>query len=280
MSERIFGALLRAWRQRRGLSQLDLALSAEVSSRHVSFLETGRSQPSEGMVQRLASVLDLSLRDQNDLYVAAGFKPRFVESPTLSNEIEAVLAQMMAQQEPFPLVVLDAGYDIVRANGAALRLFGSLLGLAPGATPPASNMLALLFDPTGLRPFVRDWEMLAERLLSRLRKEMLAAPGDARLSSLFTRLCAYPEVPRFHLDPSRRLDATLPLRWNVNGETLSFLTTMTTFSVPQDVRVAELRIESFYPLDALTRARCEAAQEAVGDRKEVAESAPRGHRSG
>jgi hypothetical protein len=159
---------------------------------------------------------------------------------------------MMALHEPYPLVVLDGTYEVRERNRAATSLFGSLLGRAP--TSP--NLLELLFDPEGLRPRVIGWEALAERLLSRLRREMLMAPGDARLAELFERLVAFPRVPRFTLDPSRRLDATLPLRLDVGGATLSFVTTMTAFSVPQDVLVAELRIESFHPLDEATDAYC------------------------
>jgi len=256
----MFGAMLAAWRARRGLSQLALALAARVSSRHLSFLETGRARPSAEMVLRLASVLGLGLPDQNDLLAAAGFERRFPEARTLSAEVSAVLTQIMRVHEPYPLVVLDASYEVRDLNRASKNLFGSLLG----RTPTAPNLLALLFDPEGLRPFVVGWDALAERLLSRLRREMWMAPRDARLAQLSSRLLAFPGVPVLSFDP-HRLEATLPLRLDVDGTTLSFVTTMTTFSNAHDVLVSELRIESFYPLDALTEAHCrESARHSVG----------------
>jgi len=251
----MFGAMLAAWRARRGLSQLDLALAAEVSSRHVSFLETGRARPSTDMVLRLASALGLGLPDQNDLLAAAGFPRRFSESTSLPDDVSAVITRMMAQHEPYPLVVLDASYEVRALNRASKGLFGALLG----RVPESPNLLETLFDPQGLRPFVIGWDALAERLLSRLRREMLMAPGDARLARLSARLLAFPRASSFSFDPSRRLEATLPLRLDVRGETLSFVTTMKTFSVPQDVCVSELRIESFYPLDDVTARACAAS---------------------
>ncbi len=251
-SPRMFGALLRAWRGRRGLSQLDLALGAEVSARHVSFLETGRASPSEAMVLRLASTLDLPLRDQNDLLLAAGHPRRFPEASALPPSIEDALSRLMAQQEPYPLVVLSAAYDVLRMNAAHARLFGPLVA----SPPPQPNLLELLFDPAGLRPHILDWEVLAERLLMRLRRERLAAPGDARFSALTARLLAYPGVPHFELDPSARLEPVLSLWLSIGGQRLSFLTMVTTFSGAQDITVAELRIESFHPLDEVTKDHC------------------------
>jgi hypothetical protein len=155
---------------------------------------------------------------------------------------------MLAQHEPFPLVVLDASYEVLRVSRGAERLFGALLG----RTPSEPNLLELLFDPEGLRPFVLGWDALAERLLARLRREQLAAPGDARLPRLLDRLMAL--APQWPFDPAMRTEAVVPLRFDVAGGTLSFLTTATTFSVPDDVADSELRIESLFPLDDATRA--------------------------
>lgn len=245
----MFGAMLRAWRARRGLSQLDLALAAEVSARHVSFLETGRARPSDEMVQRLASVLGLGLRDHNDLLVAAGHPRRFREARAISELVHGALTRMLAQHDPYPLVVLDGGYEVLRASAGAERMFGAILGRVP-AEP---NLLELLFDPRALRPHVVDWDSVAERLLARLRREQLASPGDARLARLLDRVLAFADVPRFAFDPSMRAEAVVPLRFRHASHTLSFVTTATTFAAPDDVAVSELRIESLFPLDEPTR---------------------------
>lgn len=245
-----FGTLLRAWRGRRGLSQLDLALAAEVSTRHLSFLETGRSQPSADMVARLAEVLGVGLRDQNDLLLAARLPRRFPESRGIPTDVETALTQMLAQHEPYPLVVLDSSYEVLRANGGTEQMMAAL-SVAP---PAEANLLELLFDPRGLRPFVLGWPELAQRLLARVRRELLVAPGETRLAALLDRLLAFPEVSRFTFDPALRAEAVVPLRLAAPDAVLSFVTTTTTFSVPHDVGVSELRIESLFPLDDVTRA--------------------------
>src|SRR5262245_46082026 len=158
MSEVLFAALLKYWRGRRGLSQLDLSLAAGVSARHLSFLETGRARPSEEMVLLLASALAVPLRDQNRLLVAAGFSPRFAEGEGVPQFVERALERMMDQHEPYPLAVLSGGYDVVRSNRGAEALFRRLLD--GRATPAVLNPFDLVFDPAQLRPFVMRWERL------------------------------------------------------------------------------------------------------------------------
>jgi transcriptional regulator with XRE-family HTH domain len=255
---KLFSALLKYWRQKRGLSQLDLALAAEVSARHLSFLETGRARPSREMILGLASTLDLPLREQNALLVAAGFSEAFTESNpsgALPPVIERVLDRMFAQQEPYPMVALDRCYDVLRANQGAAALL-SCFSKEP--IKGRLNVLKLLFDPQQARGFVVEWERVARLLLSRLQRETLIRPSSA-LSTLLTTLLAYPEVPTSF----RRLDATLPnepvlvFRMKRDDTEVAFLTTVTVFDAPNHLTLSELRVESYFPLDDQTAAFCE-----------------------
>ncbi|MEZ5980547.1 MAG: helix-turn-helix transcriptional regulator [Planctomycetota bacterium] len=267
MQGQLFPALLRYWRARRGVSQLDLALEAEVSSRHVSFLESGRAQPSEAMVLRLMSALHVPLRAQNEALRAAGFGPRFAEPAldAIAPELDAALTQMMRQQEPFPLSVLRGDFTLVRRNRAADAVFGAFVA-EPDALPAELDMFALVFDPRFMRPFVAEWEAVARGMLSRLHREMLQRGGDARLAALLERVLAYPGVPAAWRAPdfSERAPATQSVVLERQDMRVGFLVTTTAFSAPQDVTVDELRVESCFPLDDATRRVCE--QLAAGGR--------------
>jgi transcriptional regulator with XRE-family HTH domain len=257
----LFPALLRHWRSRRGLSQLDLSISAEVSSRHISFLETGRAQPSREMVLVLGGALDIPFRDQNVLLRAAGFTEQFPEPPWqegLPPQIERVLSFMLEKQEPFPMVVLSHAHDIVRANRAALRVFSRFVAEPAGAAQPM-NLVRMLFDPKGARPFVREWERVARALLSQLQREALARPSDAAVNALLAEVMTYPDVPKsFHApDFAALAEPTLSVVLARDDLTLSFVTTVTVFNTPQSVTLQELRIESYFPLDAQTERACE-----------------------
>lgn len=260
---RVFPALLRHWRTQRGHSQLDLALAADVSARHVSFLETARASPSREMVLRLAAALNLRLRDQNALLTAAGFSAEFAEPPFpggLPSEIEQAIARMLAQHEPFPMLVLDSGYDVLRANSGAQRLM-SLIIAEPAAQANPPNVLRSLFDPRLARRSVVDWERTARALVSRLHREALARPGDAALGTLLESLLHYPDVPESfrQADFSATSQPTfaLGLRMPGGGE-LRFLTTITVFNAPQSVTLDEIRIEGYFPLDDATARACHA----------------------
>jgi transcriptional regulator with XRE-family HTH domain len=256
MSDALFAALLKYWRGRCGLSQLDLASGAGVSARHVSFLETARARPSEEMVLLLASALSVPLRDQNRLLVAAGFSPRFAESAAVPGAVERALERMMSQHDPYPLTVLSGSYDVVRSNRGAEALFRRLL---EGRAPPAVlNPFHLVFDPAQLRPFVVRWERLARTMLARLQRDTLHRNPDPRVGALLQRILAYPGVERSWLRPdfSTPLEPTLTLELLRDDLSLSFLGTVTVFSAPQEVALEELRIESFFPVDAGTAAAC------------------------
>lgn len=257
----LFPALLRHWRSRRGHSQLDLAVAADVSSRHISFLETGRAQPSREMVLRLAATLEVPLREQNALLRAAGFADAFAEPDAnngLSPSVVGAIERMLAQHEPFPMTVLDRSYTVVRANAGGGRLLAHLIA-EPDALVGPPNALALLFDPRLARPFVLEWERVARDVVARLHREALAAPEDRALASLLRSLFAYPDVPESWRQPdfSALSEPTLTLRLRRGDLALGFLTTMTVFNAPQNVTLDELRIESYFPLDDATTRACE-----------------------
>jgi transcriptional regulator with XRE-family HTH domain len=254
----LFSALLRYWRGRRGLSQLALATEADVTPRHVSFLETGRAGPSAEMVLRLFSVLGAPLRAQNEALEAAGFAPRFATpaAEALAPEVELALAQMMRQHEPYPLTVLAPDGVILRSNRATPRVFRAFM-LTPAAAPTPLDMYSLLFDPQLLRPFIVGWERFAHGVISRLHRERLQR-GDARLEAVLERLFRYPGVPRSWRQPdfSREMSPTQRIELGRDELRASFLVAVTVLSAPQQVTLEELRIESCFPLDEATSALC------------------------
>lgn len=256
----LFPALLRYWRQRRGLSQLDLALSAGVSARHVSFLETGRAQPSQEMILLLTATLRLPLRDRNQLLQAAGFAAAYAEPDPregLTQPVRHALERMLAQHEPFPMTIMDRHYNVLQLNRGAARLLGRFVA-EPAALRSPANVYHLLFDPRLGRPFVVEWEQTARVLLSRLHVEALEHPSDDGLRSLIDELLALPGVPETWRQPdfSQRVDSTAPLRLRRDSLELGFLTAITCFSAPSNVTLEELRIESYFPLDAATERAC------------------------
>jgi transcriptional regulator with XRE-family HTH domain len=248
------GSLLRDWRRRRRLSQLDLALEAGVSARHVSFVETGRSRPSPEMVLHLAEQLDVPLRDRNGLLLAAGYAPVYRELGLSAEEaaaVKAALERLLATQEPYPAVVMDRHWDVVSTNRAAERLFAWLLG-APGE----ANVIRLMFDPGGLRSHVRNWEAAAEALVQRVHREAVGGIPDPRTVALLEEALAYPGVPAEWRAPdfARALLPIVPIEFEKNGLALSYFSTVTTLGTPQDAVLQEIRVESFCPADERTAA--------------------------
>ena len=254
----VYRALQKFWRSRRGLSQLDLALAADVSSRHISFLETGRAQPSRDMVLRLAAAMSIPLRDQNALLRAAGFEPAFAEPAVhggLAPGVELAIGSMMKQHEPFPLVVMSTDYDVLRLNDGAQRLMGQMV-LDPTAFGARLNVLEMLFNPRLSRSFVTNWEQCARETLLRLHRNTLANPNNGRLSALLERLLAYDDVPVAWRTPDLSEDSlpTFTVFFERGEHRLAFLTTTTVFTAPQNVTLEETIIESYFPLDAETDA--------------------------
>jgi transcriptional regulator with XRE-family HTH domain len=252
-----FGPLLRHWRLARRVSQLALATEAEISGRHLSFLETGRAHPSRKMVRLLATVLDVPLSEQNAMYVAAGFAPIFGERELSAPDLEHVrraLEFILRQQEPFPAIVVDGQWDIVMRNKAADRMFGLFkpethLGRANGR-----NAMRTLFHPEGIRQYVQNWEELAGPLIQTLHRE--AAGGNAAAVRLRDELLAYPGVPSPWKVPDPLFPAPplLAMRVRKGDVEVSLFSMLTTFASPRDITLQQLRIECFYPADAETEA--------------------------
>jgi transcriptional regulator with XRE-family HTH domain len=247
------GELLRDWRRRRRMSQLDLALEAGVSARHLSFLETGRSKPSRDMVLRLAEELEVPLRDRNRLLLAAGFAPAYDERPLEAPEMEPVrraVAQVLTGHEPFPAAVVDRWWNLVAAS-RNVSLF--LEGVAPELLEPPANVLRVSLHPDGMAPRVANLAEWRGHLLDRLRREVTAT-ADPRLAELLDELEGYP-APRGSA-PARPSQGAIavPLVLRHEGRELSFFSTVATFGTAVDVTVAELSIEAFFPADAETAA--------------------------
>jgi transcriptional regulator with XRE-family HTH domain len=248
------GALLRRWRERRRLSQLDLALDAGISTRHISFVETGRAAPSRAMVVRLAEQLELPLRERNELLLAAGYAPVYAErqldDPRLS-PVRAALRRLLAAHEPYPAVVVDRRWNLVDAN-ASVGLFTA--GMPPELLAPPANVLRASLHPEGMAGRIVNLGEWRTHLLGRVRRAA-AVTGDPELAALHEELRAYPcDQPWREGEPTDPEAVVLPLRVRHGDRELSFLTTVATFGTPLDVTVAELAIESFFPADAETAA--------------------------
>ena len=245
------GDQLREWRTRRRMSQLDLALEAGVSARHLSFLETGRSNPSRDMVLRLCEELEVPLRDRNRLLLAAGFAPAYQERPLEAPEMEPIrraVAQVLTGHEPFPAAVVDRWWNLVAANRNA-ALF--LEGVAPHLLEPPANVLRVSLHPEGMAPRIANLAEWRGHLLDRLKREV-AATADGRLAELLAELEGYPR-PRDSAPPRPPQGAiAVPLVLRHGERELTFFSTVATFGTAVDVTVAELSIEAFFPGDAAT----------------------------
>ncbi len=255
METRAIGDHLREWRQRRRLSQLDLALEAEISTKHLSFLETGRAQPSRDMVLRLAERLDVPLRERNVLLVSAGYAPVFpqrtLDDPALQQARKAV-DLVLKGHEPYPALVVDRHWTLVAHNAAVPRL---LAGAAPKLMQPPVNVLRLSLHPEGLAPRIENLAEWRAHLLARLRQQ-IDVTADPVLTKLFDELAAYPapggaKAGRANVQ-QEYAGVVVPLRFRTEAGTLSFFSTTTIFGTPVDVTLAELAIESFFPADAAT----------------------------
>jgi transcriptional regulator with XRE-family HTH domain len=253
-----FGARLRWWRGRRGLSQLELADAAGTTQRHLSFLESGRATPGREMILRLAAVLDLPLRQQNALFLAAGFAPPWRESPLSAPELASIdraLDHMLAQQEPYPAFVLDRRWNLLRANTGAARLTQFLTGPAP-ATPPGAepvNLALALVSPDGLRPFIVNWEDVVLHFLRGVQADALA-DGTAESAALLARLLALPGAPALSqaLTADEPQTPVLVIHFRRGETSLRLFTTIATLGTPHDVTLQEIRIECFFPVDDAT----------------------------
>lgn len=253
-TRRPIGRLLRQWRERRRLSQLALAVEAEVSARHLSFVETGRAQPSREMVLLLARVLDVPPRARNELLTAAGYAPIYretsIEAPEMA-EVRRALHFILRQQEPYPALVLDGYWNILLSNEATGRLMGLFLDPKAAATLGPPNAMRLFYHPRGMRPFIVNWEATAAALIQWLHRDMLRGVAGGETSRLLEELLSYPDVPHQWrmLDLDASPDPFLAVELAKDGVHLKFFSTLTSLGAPHDITLHELRVECFYPAD-------------------------------
>ena len=248
------GDLLREWRQRRRMSQLDFAVEAEISSKHLSFLETGRSRPSREMVLRLAELLEVPLRERNTLLVAAGFAPMFRESTLDAPELSAARAAVdlvLKGHEPYPALAIDRHWTLLASNRAVTPM---LIGVDPELLQPPLNVLRLSLHPRGLAPRIVNLAEWRAHLFARLRRQ-IEVSADAVLIALLEELAAYPAPAGEATRAAESSDGfVVPLRLAAHGNVLSFISTTTVFGTPIDITLSELALESFFPADASTAA--------------------------
>ncbi len=266
------GPLLRRWRESRHLSQLDLALEAEVSARHISFLETGRAEPSREMLLILANVLDVPLRERNFLLLAAGYAPVYGETslddPRMT-QVRTAVEVILRSNEPRSALAHDRHWNIVMANQAFVQFLTIVTGSAPKglvplqvSTTPRLNALDLVFNPDGFRKIVMNWEAIAKPLLNEAYRR-LAWARDEELKKLITKMLSYPGVPARWREPDLEAphDLILPIELNLDGRIARMFSTVTTVATPHDVTLQELHVEVFYPADAETEVVLQAYQD-------------------
>jgi transcriptional regulator with XRE-family HTH domain len=254
-----FGALLRQWRTAHKMSQLALALEADISARHLSFLETGRAQPSRDMVLLLATSLDVPLRERNRWLLVAGYAPMYRETDLTAPEMrpaQQALEFVLQQQEPYPALVMDRQWNLLRSNQGANRVFRLFLDPAylQAASPP--NIMRLTFDPHGLRPCIVNWDEVAGHMLHLLHREAVLGIPDEDTTRLLDTVLGFPDVPsRVHVPALATALAPLAfLELRKDDLTVKFFSIIATLGTPQDITLQELRIECFFPGDATTEA--------------------------
>jgi transcriptional regulator with XRE-family HTH domain len=249
------GGLLREWRTRRRMSQLDLAVGAEISQRHLSFLESGRAQPSRDMVLHLAEHLAIPLRERNALLLAAGFAPTYRERPLSDPELKAAreaVELVLAAHEPFPALAVDRHWALIVANQAAQHL---MTGIDASLLEPPVNVLRIGLHPRGMGPLVANYREWRRHVLERLQRQ-IDVSGDPVLKELLQELKSYPEPesPADHAESSAQdfAGVAVPMRLRTPAGVLSFLSTTTVFGTPVDITLSELAIETFLPADPMT----------------------------
>jgi transcriptional regulator with XRE-family HTH domain len=250
-----FPPLLKTWRQKRRLSQLDLALSSGVSQRHVSFLESGRAKPSRNMILQLSETLEVPLRERNDWLTAAGFAPLFkarpLDDPQMAQVMNAV-RMMLANHEPFPAIAIDRAWNI-RMSNAPFDLLSAMIGadLWQRVGGTQRNLMRLFFHPNGIRPFVTNWKAIAPLLWHRAQREAEALGGQ-EMKQVLAELSQYQDADTLWAAEDAALVPVLPLEVEKDGARISLFTVIATFGTAQDVTADELRIESLFPADEAT----------------------------
>ncbi|HEY8559905.1 MAG TPA: helix-turn-helix transcriptional regulator [Pyrinomonadaceae bacterium] len=246
------GGLLKQWRERRRKSQLELALDAEISTRHLSFVETGRARPSREMILLLAENLEIPLRERNKILLAAGFAPVFSEKSFEDVSFRAArraIETILEGHEPFPALAVDRHWNMLAANKTVPLMLG---GASPHLLAPPINVLRLSLHPEGLAPRIVNFREWREHLLARLKKQ-IRATADLALEELLKELSRYPVPASREKSPRTPDEIVVPLKIETNFGTLSFISTTTVFGTPLDVTVSETALETFFPADAPTR---------------------------
>ena len=248
------GDLLRYWRNVRGRSQLDLSLDAGMSQRHLSFVESGRSGPSREKLMTLAEALDIPLRERNTLLLAAGYAPLYADEAWDAPEMQSVtkaLHRMLLQHEPFPAVVMDRYWNVLMTNEAAPRFFNGFIDMK--AREGQRNLLHLMFDPEGMRPFLANWEQAAEGLLGRVTREAVGRVVDETTKQLLAALLAYPNVKTDWKVPHvSSAMPVIPLSFVKDDVLLHYFSMVTTVGTPRTIAAQELRLECLFPADEAT----------------------------
>ena len=247
------GTLLRQWRDTRGRSQLALSMDMGVSQRHISFVESGRSAPSRALLLGIANALDVPLRDRNALLLAAGYAPMYAEAAWDAAEMRVVhraLERMLRQHEPYPALVMDRHWNVLMTNEAAPKFFGQFIDL--GKFPRPRNLLRLMFDPNGLRPFVANWEQVAASLFQRIHREAVGGVLDQTTRALVDELLAMPGVNAdWRSAEVATVSPVVPITFGKKGHTSSWFSMVSTVGAPQTVPAQELRVECMFAIDAV-----------------------------
>jgi transcriptional regulator with XRE-family HTH domain len=264
------GNLLRHWRNVRGRNQLDLSIETGVSQRYISFIESGRSNPSRRTLLEIAQVLDVPLRERNTLLLTAGYAPVYSEAAWNSIQMQNVtkaLERILRQHEPFPAIVMDRYWNVLMTNESAPRFFNAFIDMSRRKGP--RNMLHLMFDPEGMRPFVENWDQVASSLIRRVHSEATGRFVDEKIKDLLTALRAYPSGTTSRTSPANRsmqndlgprnqgtaqlgsppILPVIPITFRKDDTLLNYFSMVTTVGTPQTVAAQELRIESMFPAD-------------------------------
>lgn len=274
MSERAldFGSVLKSWRQHRRMSQLRLATESGISQRHISFLETGRSQPSRGMILALSDTLDVPLRERNALLQSAGYSAAYREQP-LDDAAIALFRQALQvtidHHEPYPAMVLDGRWNMVMANTALVRFFSLFVdpfeALVRIGSPTEFQVVRLCLSDAAMKPFIQNWQELVGSFLQRARRALVVNPNDPLLPVLVREILTHPDAPDHWHQPSWTAAPApaISMVMEANGEQFSLFTMMAHFGAPQNVTIEELSVETFYPADEATRLRLVALAESA-----------------
>ena len=245
------GDLLKEWRGLRRRSQLEVSVDTGISQRQISFIESGRSVPSRSTLMTIAEALDIPLRERNVLLLAAGYAPLYSNAAWNSDEMKSInkaLERVLAQHEPYPAIVMDRYWNVLLTNGAAPRFFDCFIDMS--ARPSPRNLLHLIFDPQGMRPFIANWPSLAKAMVQRVYRETVGHIVDQQTKELVAGLLAYPDVQSdWRVPETSGASPMIPISFVRDGALMNYFSLLTTVGTPQTIAAQELRVECMYPAD-------------------------------